>query len=74
MWEEFGVMLQKELARNLLGAKDFLMAIPLKNTIQIKSYGKVAAIAALKSRKKRSLWRNLKTPTSSKETVLFGVE
>jgi hypothetical protein len=50
-----------------------LIAIPLKNTIQIKSYGKVAAIAALKSGKKR-LWRNLKTPTSSKGIVLFGVE
>jgi hypothetical protein len=50
------------------------MAISLKNTIQIKSYGKVAAIAAMNSRKKRWLWRNLKTPTSSKGTVLFGVE
>jgi len=49
------------------------MVIPLNNTIQIKSYGKPAAIAALKSRKRR-LWRNLKTPTSSKGTVLFGVE
>jgi len=34
------------------------MVIPLKNTIQIKSYGKPAAIAALKSRKRR-LSRNL---------------
>jgi len=49
------------------------MVIPLKNTIQIKSYGKPAAIAALKSRIRR-LWRNLKSPTSSKGTVLFGVE
>jgi hypothetical protein len=31
------------------------MVIPLKNTIQIKSYGKLAAIAALKSRKKKAL-------------------
>jgi len=47
--------------------------IPLKNTLQIKSYGKPAAIAALKSRKRR-LSRNLKTPTSSKGRVLFCVE
>ena len=41
-----------------LGSKWLLMVIPLKNTIQIKSYGKPAAIAALKSRKRR-LSRNL---------------
>ena len=60
-----------------LGRKWLLMVIPLKNTIQTKSNGKLAAIAALKSRegeKKKRLWRNLKTPASSKGTVLFGVE
>ena len=56
-----------------LGHKWLLMVIPLKNTIQIKPYGKPAAIAALKNRKRR-LWRNLIMPTNSKRTVLFGVE